>query len=260
MAEWERLRRFEIYALCGHTFAMTWIALIDESGDHGLENIDPASPMFALTAAVYRQDTYLNKDLPAIAAMKHRFWSHEGAILRSYDINKKQGFFSFCVDPAERQKLYDAISELFHGSSAKLIAAVIDKERHKAQYHSPEDTYRLAIQFVLERIFMMTGKGTKIIFESRGRTEDKIVGGWCGEISGGGNYGGRQMECTSYFAKKSWNVAGLQMADLACQPIIHHVQNPDSKRPDWAAVRPRMRSSLMGKIEGYGLKVFPQKS
>lgn len=213
--------------------------------------------MFALTAAVYRLDTYLNKDLPAIAAMKYRFWSHEGAILHSYDISKKQGFFSFCVDPKKRQELYDAISALFSNSSAKLISCVIDKQAHKNQYIHPEACYELAARFVLERVFMMTGRGTKIVFESRGKAEDKEVASFCRRISEGENFRSQTLDCEIHFAKKKWNVAGLQISDLACPPIIHHVQNPDTKRPDWLAVKGRMRSSWTGKIQGYGLKTFP---
>lgn len=236
---------------------MAWIAFIDESGDHGLENVDPGSPMFALTAAVYRLEKYLNSDLPAIATLKHRFWSHEGAVLHSYDIAKKQGFFSFCANAERRQEFWDALSELIRGSSVKFISAVIDKERHKAQYANPGEVYYLAAQFVLERIYMMTGKGTVLVFESRGDKEDAILAQWCERISGGANYGNDEMGCRWHFAKKAWNVAGLQMADLACQPIIHRVQNPDTQRPDWLAVRSRMRTSFFGKIDGYGLKVFP---
>lgn len=237
---------------------MGYVAFIDESGDHGLRNIDPASRMFALTAAVYLQDDYLQTDLPTIARMKHRFWSHEGAILRSYDINKKQGFFSFCTDEQKRLELYDAISALFHNSTMKLISAVIDKERFAAQYVDPDNAYRLAVKFVLERIFMMAGAGATLVFESRGRREDADVRGWCNEISGGENYLQRDLGCNIHFAKKAWNVAGLQMADLACQPIIHFVGNPGTQRPDWLAVKPRIRADGRGEIKGWGLKVFPQ--
>jgi hypothetical protein len=62
------------------------------------------------------------------------------------------------------------------------------------------------------------------------------------------------------FAKKCDNVAGLQMADLACYPIIHYVQNPKTERPDWLAVRSRIRHDWRGRIEGRGLKIFPSES
>ena len=59
------------------------------------------------------------------------------------------------------------------------------------------------------------------------------------------------------FAKKSDNVAGLQIADIVCNPIIHYTQNPATTRPDWVAVRERIRRSPTGRIMGWGLKSFP---
>lgn len=236
---------------------MSWIAFIDESGDHGMQNIDPASPMFALTAAVYRRDTYIGEELPLLARTKFEFWSHDGVVLHTYDIKKKQGHFSICADLETRDRLRKSLCTLFEQSKAKLIAAVIDKPRHNAQYVDPSDPYHLAVQFVLERIFMMTGAGTTLIFESRGTKEDGIVRGWAEGISAGENYRRQRFDFKVDFAKKKWNVGGLQMADLACQPIIHYVRNPEAERPDWIAVRKRIRSNWLGKIEGYGLKVFP---
>lgn len=238
---------------------MKWTAFVDETGDHGLEKIDPASPLFALTAIVYQTDAYLTGELLSVARMKQRFWGHEGAILHSYDISKKQGFFSFCVDPVKRQDLFDAITQVFENSPGKIISAVIDKAPFKGQYKDPTDCYKLACEFVLERIFLMTGGDVRIIFESRGRTEDNTVEGWCKGIADGGNATRKAFRCEIRFAKKAWNVAGLQMADLACQPITHYVNSPDSKRPDWLAVRANLRTNRnTGSFMGYGLKVFPR--
>lgn len=236
---------------------MPHIAFVDESGDHGLTRIDPASPMFALTAAVYWQETYLTSELPAIARMKHRFWSHEGAILRSYDMGKRQGAFNICVDPVIRDEIRAAISTIFANSSMKLISAVIDKDRHRNQYVDPSNVYFLSVQFVLERVFMMTGRDTIVVFESRGKKEDAQLKDWCSRITGGENYSRKELGCHIHFAKKSQNVAGLQIADLACQPIIHFVQNPETQRPDWLAVKPRLRANGQGNFKGRGLKVFP---
>lgn len=213
--------------------------------------------MFALTAVVYRQRDYLEKEIPQIAALKHKFWSHEGVVFHSYDINKKQGPFARCVNPLWRDRLRLGLADVFDKSTGNIIAAVIDKVRHKAQYVDPSEVYYLAVQFVLERVFMMAGSGVTIVFESRGPAEDKIVRGWCEKICEGGSYRGQSFGFDIHFATKATNIAGLQMADLACQPIIHFCQKPDTARPDWLAVKPRIRSDWRGRIEGRGLKVFP---
>lgn len=250
---------FELVARSGLSRGMSWIAFIDESGDHGMQNIDPASPMFALTAAVYRRDSYIADELPSIARLRFEFWAHDGVVLHTYDIKKKQGHFSICANPITERRLRKELGALFERSKVKLIAAVIDKVRHNEQYVDPSNPYYLAVQFVLERIFMMTGAGTTIVFESRGKAEDAIVRQWAESVSAGDNFRHDAFGFGIHFAKKKWNVGGLQIADLACQPIIHFVRNPDTDRPDWLAVRKRVRSSWLGKIEGYGLKVFPPK-
>src|SRR6266404_3502162 len=132
---------------------MAWIAFIDESGDHGMQNIDPASPMFALTAAVYRLETYIGEELPSIAKAKFEFWPHDGVIFHTYDIKKKQGHFSICANPVTQERLRNELCAMFERSKAKLIAAVIDKVRHNQQYVVPSNPYSLAVQFVLERIY-----------------------------------------------------------------------------------------------------------
>jgi hypothetical protein len=236
---------------------MGWVAFIDESGDHGMAKIDPASPMFALTAAVYTTEVYTNEELPSIARSKFEFWGHEGVIFRTYDLKKKQGHFSICANKDTMKRVQAELCAMFGRSKVKIIAAVIDKVRHNQMYASPSNPYYLAVQFVLERIFMMTGPGTSIVFESRGPSEDEIVRGWAEGISAGNNFRHKAFGFKISFAKKQCNVGGLQVADLACQPIIHFVEHPESERPDWVAVRNRIRVSWLGKMEGYGLKVFP---
>lgn len=222
-----------------------------------MDIIDPTSPMFALTAAVYNRDEYITHELPSVARSKLRFWPHEGAVFHAYEIKKKLGPFAICVDPNVEAALRAELCDLFKRSKVKLIAAVIDKAKHSAQYVTPSNPYFLTVQFVLERIHMMTGRGTEIVFESRGKAEDKIVREWCRRVCEGENHRSETFDFQISFAKKSANVAGLQIADLACQPIIHYVQNPNTQRPDWLAVKTCVRSDWRGKIEGRGLKSFP---
>ncbi|WP_363349419.1 DUF3800 domain-containing protein [Methylocystis echinoides] len=236
---------------------MSYIAFIDESGDHGLEVIDPSSPVFVLGCALYQTDDYLGKETPLMTKLKIERWGHEGVVFHSYEIRKKRGQFSFCADSSEAKKLHQEIGDFFKKSSATLIAAAIDKERHKKQYSSPEDPYFLSMQFVLERIHKATYGRVHLVFESRGVKENAIVSNWTNEICGGRNYRSKKFDFTHCFSEKKFNVTGLQVADLASYPISHFVRNRETKRPDWVAVKPRLRQSMDGQIIGYGLKIFP---
>ena len=222
-----------------------------------MKNIDPNAPHFALTASVYQREQYLTVEVPALSRIKLDFWSHDGIIFHDYDIKKKSGPFKIFIDNAERQRFWDALSRQFETTPATLISAVIDKQAHKNRYHDPVDPYALCIQFVLERIYLMTGYGTSIVFEARGRAEDKIVRAWSDKISGGSNYHRKNYGFDIHFATKHSNCGGLQMSDLACQPIIHYVKDKNTNRPDWLSVKSAIRANRNGQINGFGLKVFP---
>ena len=205
-------------------FIMTYIAFIDESGDHGMKKIDPESPHFALTAAVYTKEEYIMREVPAMIRLKMGFWGHEGVIFHDYDIKKKNGPFKILIDNAEKIRFWDALSVHFQNTTATLISAVIDKQAHANQYRDPANPYQLCVQFVLERIQMMTKAPTTIVFESRGKSEDKKVRAWAEAT-----IVSRKCDFDVYFAKKQSKVAGLQIADLACQPIILsliHISEP----------------------------------
>ena len=236
---------------------MSYLAFVDESGTPGLDGINPASPHFTLTAALYQQDDYLLKELPQFAGLKHRFFGHEGVILRSYDIRKKEGPFSICKEPFREDQFRTALSEAFLASPAMLIAAVIDKAKHRKRYITPTDPYDLAMSFIVERIYREIQSPCRFIFESRGKKEDRIVEGWFRQIVAGDNIFGCGLPFQILFSRKKDNVLGIQVADLACWPIIHYVKNGENVRPDWLAVRSRIRSRANGAIAGYGLKSFP---
>ena len=237
---------------------MGFVAFVDESGDHGLVNIDPDSPFFILTAALYHVESYLSNEIESLSRLiKHAFWSHEGVILRSYDIRKKQGPFSICTDSKTRDQLRAALCRAYDSSSCKIISSVINKPAHNEQYHHPVDPYEISIGFVLERVFLETRTACKFIFESRGKKEDGIVRDWFASIVGGSNALNKTLPFDINFARKQDNVIGLRMADMACHPILSHVQKGENDRPDWVAVRSCIRSSPQGVIQGWGLKVFP---
>src|SRR5262249_44764364 len=59
--------------------ASDYIAYFDETGDHGLDNIDPAFPVFVLCGWVFKIKDYLQKECPAFCAIKFNHW-HAGKL------------------------------------------------------------------------------------------------------------------------------------------------------------------------------------
>ena len=59
------------------------------------------------------------------------------------------------------------------------------------------------------------------------------------------------------FADKKANSSGLQLADLTARPIGRHVLNPEQRNRAWEIIEQKFRRSTSGKVDGWGLKVFP---
>lgn len=47
-----------------------FLVFVDESGDHGLDSIDPGYPVFVLAFCVMRKADYISDIVPAIQAFK----------------------------------------------------------------------------------------------------------------------------------------------------------------------------------------------
>lgn len=241
----------------------SFIVYVDESGDIGMDNFDPAYPIFALCAAVYQQDDYFNHDLQALSRLKFKHWWHDAVVFHSHKIRNKLAPFDILKEPAVARALVEDISHFFAASKATLIAAAIDKPRHKAQYAAPQHPYDLALKFVLERSckhlaeLLNADDEVMFVFEKRGKQEDKLLAAKFHEIAAGANFWGGRMPFRLSFAAKEENITGLQIADLAAYPIARYAETRNDERKDWQAIKARIRTGPNGVIDGWGLKIFP---
>ena len=157
-----------------------YIVYADESGDHGLTNIDPQYPVFALIFCVIKKEDYIKKIVPAVQRFKFNFWGHEEVILHEHDIRKSKGCFKLLMtDPRLRKKFYNELNNLIENSPMEIFAAVINKEKLKEKYDNPWNPYEISLFFCMERLLKMlcsqdqAGKVTHVVFESRGNREDQ---------------------------------------------------------------------------------------
>lgn len=58
-------------------------------------------------------------------------------------------------------------------------------------------------------------------------------------------------------APKSANSSGLQIADMTARPIGLHVMRPEQPNRAWDLISTKMVRASDGRLEGYGLKVYP---
>lgn len=235
-----------------------YIVYIDESGDHDLTSIKGDYPVFVLAFCIFPKEAYAAVACPALQRLKFKYYGHDTVVFHERDIRKADGPFKQLFDRKVRDAFMADLSSLIEQAPFTIVAVAIHKERHIQQYARPEHPYNLALKFGLERVqkYMLgngqKGKATHFIFEKRGRREDDEL-----ELEFRRIDSAMKLGFSCEFADKRSNACGLQIADLVARPIGQHVLRPDQPNRTWSILEPKIRRSDSGKIEGYGLKIFP---
>jgi Protein of unknown function (DUF3800) len=239
-----------------------YITYFDESGDHGMVNIDKSFPVFVLCACLFKIENYLAKELGAFSQIKFKYFGYDAVVFHSRDIRKRIGPFQILANDKINSAFMADINACFEATTGTLIAAGIDKNKHKAQYKDPFSPYDISLLFCLERLYAClkdrgeTGKTMFCVFEERGPNEDQELAFRFEKICAGQNMWGK-LPFRMVFANKKTNMPGLQFADLAAYPIARHIMHPDKTYQPYEILKKKFRCSPQGKPEGWGLKIFP---
>lgn len=208
------------------------LLFLDESGDHGLANIDPQFPVFVL----------------------------------SRDIRKCEKEFQILFNTDIKKSLYEDINNLVAQSEYTVIASAIQKEHHINHYGKlASDVYEIALSFILERsVFFLDdqpagNKRLDIVIEKRGRKEDARLHEHFQRLCsrGTGYVSSERMHAYGInidFKSKIDDVNGLQLADLIAYPVARYVLDPKRANPSFDVLEPKIYTKGGRK---YGLKVFP---
>jgi hypothetical protein len=240
-----------------------YIVFVDESGDHGMESIDPSYPVFVLALCVFEKQAYADTAAPAVLRFKFRHFGHDRVILHEHEIRKTKGPFQFLFDAARREPFYHDLNQLITASPFTLVASVIDKQRHRRRYAQPNNPYGISVGFGLERVFMhLKGLGceggtTHFLFEKRGGKEDGDIETVFRRVCDGANITGQRLPFEIVMADEKCNSAGLQIADLVARPVGRKMLNPGQPNRAYDLILAKFRRSPAGRVEGWGLKVFP---
>lgn len=241
----------------------THIAFIDETGEYGLETVDPKFPVFATCAVTSTVKGYLEQSKPKLEAIKQQVFGAQDVIFHGHKIRQKEDPFHILKDQKTHDTFMAHIVKAFGELDGIIIAAAIRKDLHKKQYSEPENPFFLSLKFVLERLAMhwggTIGPSNKLlcVFEKRGRKEDARTKVWFDAICAGNNFRGQVFHFESDFQSKDENIPGHQYADLSAYTVARYAETKDETRKDWIAIKGKIRKSWFGKIEGYGLKIFP---
>ncbi len=72
-----------------------YIVYVDESGDHGLNTIDPNYPVFVLAFCIFKKTDYWQQTVPAIQEFKFNHFGHDQAICMKQIYVEIGGTFPF---------------------------------------------------------------------------------------------------------------------------------------------------------------------
>lgn len=213
-----------------------FIIYADESGDHSLAPVDPEYPVFVLSFCIFDKSDYVDKVVPALLRFKFRYFGHDMVVLHEHGIRKSNPPFHILTNPEIRERFMNDLHTMMEDMPFHLVAAIIDKRHGMPSLTGETNPYKIALEHCLNMAntaVNIEGDGkdpTHVVFESRGKKEDKDLElafrRICADSEGmfEGSFG------PSYdivFANKQVNTAGLQVADLTARPLGRHHLKPD---------------------------------
>lgn len=245
-----------------------YIVYVDESGDHGLQNIDENYPVFVLAFCVFHKRYYSEKVVPALEKFKFNHFGHDHVILHEHEIRKEKGFFTFFRDREHKSAFITDLTSIIEESNFILISCVIDKEALRNKNGIASNPYHLALGFCLETLYEFLQekhqeqKTTHVIVECRGDKEDKELELEFRRVCDGENDLGIALPFNIVFANKMANSCGLQLADLVARPVGLSVIRPSQPNRAYDVLKHKFycaggREKVGKDYENWGLKIFP---
>lgn len=248
-----------------------YIVYVDESGDHGLQTIDPQFPVFVLAFCVFHKGHYSEKVVPELEKFKFKHFGHDQIVLHESEIRKEKGSFRIFPTREHKQRFLDELTSIIEESNFILISCVIDKERLREQ-EKPPNPYHIALRFCLETLHQFlqekgeTEKLAYVVVERRGQKEDNELELEFRRICGGQNSTEEKLSFEILFSDKKVMSSGLQLADLVARPIGLNVFRANQENRAFEVLRKKFfcaggREKVGKDYQEWGLKIFPpQKS
>jgi hypothetical protein len=244
-----------------------FIVYVDESGDHGMQSLDPNYPVFVLSFCVFYKGHYSEKIVPALHKLKFNHFGHDLVVLHEHEIRKEKGSFKF-GSRAEKDAFVGQLHDIIEASNFILISCVIQKELLRKQGGLPPNPYHLALGFCLETLYQFLQEKnqddtlTHVVVECRGKKEDNELELEFRRVCDGANRLDRRLPFQIIFADKKVDSPGLQLADLVARPIGLSVLRPDQENRAFEVLKKKFfcsggRDKVGEGYEGWGLKIYP---
>lgn len=240
-----------------------YIVFVDETGDHGMTGINRDFPLFGLAFCVFAKHNYITHATTALRRLKFDTFGHDMVVLHEHDIRKKENAFA-TMSREPREQFLSALTEVIAATAFTLVAVVIDKR--SLQPATAGNPYHLALLFGLERVtrllaqFGQAGRLTHVVVEARGKREDQELELEFRRICEGANDSGHPLPLRLIIADKRTNSEGLQLADMVARPVALSILRPGQPNRAMDILRPKLWCDAAGRVEEYGLKLFPGKN
>lgn len=245
-----------------------WIVYVDESGNYNSDTYDQEYPVFVLAFCVFHKKNYVTNVVGALERFKFEYFGHDSVILHEREIRKETGHFQF-PNKKFKQNFIGALHTIVDNANFITISCSIDKKKlFENNLEIGDNLYHVALGFCLESLFDLMAekkyedRTTHIVFESRGKREDKDLELEFRRICDGANDKRRRFPFEIVFADKKANSTGLQIADLVARPIGLHVIKPAQSNRAFDVITKKFfcrdgRAFVGENFEGYGLHVYP---
>lgn len=245
-----------------------FVVYVDESGDHGLQSLDAAYPVFVLAFCVFYKRHYTKKVVADIEDLKFKYFGHDLVVLHEHEIRKAKGDFKRFRNHKLKGQFLSDLTDIIESSNFVLISCIIDKAQLKARQVNPSNPYHIALGFCLETLYeFLVEKGqeeltTHVIVERRGNKEDNELELEFRRMCDGANKLGRRLPFDIIFGDKKVNSTGLQLADLVARPVgLSLVQRGQYNRA-FDVLRAKFycsggRANVGKGFENWGLKIYP---
>lgn len=206
-----------------------YIVYVDESG-HASPDPDPLFPCFVLAFCLFEKKHYLGSTVPALQRLKFEFFGHDMVIFHEREIRKSTGEFSILLDRRVRPPFFAALNGLLEEAEFAILHSTLIKD---GAHQKDDNLYHIAALACLESLFEKLSdlraidKTTHVVFEERGKSEDRLLELEFRRICAGENRHERPYPFRPVFASKKANSCGLQIADLVARPIGLSQIRPD---------------------------------
>jgi len=245
-----------------------YIVYVDESGDHGLRNIDNNYPVFVLAFCIFHKRHYSEMVVPSVEKFKFNHFGHDQVVLHEREIRKEKGAFNFFKNKKEKQDFMFELSEIIEKSNFILVSCTIDKKRLVKNAEFENNPYHTALAICMEALHeFLTEKGqetkkTHVVVECRGPKEDGELELEFRRVCDGQNRFGIQMPFEVLFKDKKAMSTGLQLADLVARPIGLKTIRPQQVNRAFEVLENKFyckggREELGDNYEGIGMNFYP---